>query len=153
MKTWTMPRVKIEGFSANEYVAGSCHNAFVANEAKIQALVTDPTHLDFDGSGGGGWGYVNNPPHGSQKMSTTTLDDWQRMQNLDGPYECYVNIGQRSETEVNGLIEEGVILPGGSFVTGYWSGYWAKVNVYWYIGSGSNRWHPSAIPEAQINFS
>lgn len=87
MKTWTMPKVEIEGFSANEYVAASCGSTDPVN---IQSgyyyyldydndgyydgnIYEDATHPDYGGSG-----YTNYVTRASEQP----LRGWQNNINL-----------------------------------------------------------------------
>ena len=89
MKTWTMPRVMIEAFTANEYVAGSCVNKFATNETQIKAILDTASGFQNDWNGStDGWGYAFNAEHhGHISSSTMTESMWNL--GLTGPYDTW----------------------------------------------------------------
>ncbi len=154
MKTWTMPRVAVEAFRANEYVAGSCYDTFTTNEAQIYAIMDSARcQIDFDGSTSG-WGatdYNNRPPYpGSytrgQSMSQWQWDNWPH----SGAYTGWVELSTESTDQAKQYQEQGLIL---DYAT---SGriVWGKVYVYWVASNtGTDHWHPSNLVESSANHS
>lgn len=60
MKTWTMPKVEVDGFSANEYVA-ACTPGFpgIDKNSRYAMDFFNGTTLDFDGIADGKFNSVN----------------------------------------------------------------------------------------------
>ena len=148
MKTWTMPRVEVEAFSANEYVAGSCVNRFATDEAQIKALLDTKSgyQTDWDGAGSGGWGYDYNAEH-QGTISTSTMNETMWKWGLEGPYMTWALLKEGKEAAANEM----------GFVTQHVGRYdvWVYIPVYFNNnGSGSNnRWHPSTFTAEEVNYS
>ena len=58
MKTWTMPKINVEGFAANEYVA-ACTPGFPDNNSRYAMDFFNGTSLDFEGVADGIFNGVN----------------------------------------------------------------------------------------------
>ena len=156
MKTWTMPRVKIEAFRANEYVAGSCHDAFVSNESQIRAIKSENNELDFNGKDPlwGTFGADATPEWGSAFLSPSTLSEWQSGHGLLGPKEAWMELNTTDTNVAQSYVSSGLISAYDTVtnILGTVQQIWGKVTVY-YQGYGNTqgaKWHPyngGTIPE------
>ncbi len=144
MKTWTIPQVVVEAFRANEYVAGSCQQAFVADETAIKAVMAD-RQIDFNCEASG----EGRPPSSGQSIfiSSSNLTQWNIDQGLIGPYEAGVHIRADNATQAQQYVDQGLF-------DRYYSQsgmYYGVVNIY--LFQYSKDWHPSSKFEGSIKFS
>ena len=141
MKTWKMPHVMIEGFRANEYVAGSCYVSFESDESKLRSFMAG-SMVDMDGSESGWWATEG------LSSSFNSVGVWNN-RNFTKSQTVYIPIasGQEQNAETYGL--DLIRDPREAY-----SEYWAPVTGYWNAnGSGSHRWHISTRAESEVNFS
>ena len=143
MKNWTMPKVVIDEFKANEY-CGSCYDTFVSNESAVRAILGKQNQqVDFNGPATNPGGQYGNVPDGIAGSYTSSNNAsqyaWDRTRK--GPYDGWLylkegtTVAQAEQYKAQGLISD---------YFKYQGEIWGKFSVYWITSSsGTNHWHPN----------